>query len=185
MSVDLLTGRWGGGPRRSRATWCGCVQGTAWQDGDKRPRAVRDGQYRPPRHAWLAAAHGRVRGRESKRSYNRPLLGHTSLSLRMFRCDALLLVGTSFPYCENLPAPGRAKSVHIDLSASQVGLRYSSTVNLVGGAKETLQVHISYTLSRCLLDSYFRPCCRFSTEMPTQRGGDREWRRWRARAGTR
>jgi pyruvate dehydrogenase (quinone) len=60
----------------------------------------------------------------------------------MMGCDALLMVGSSFPYSEFLPKEGRARGVQIDLDGRMVGIRYPMEVNLVGDAKETLQALI-------------------------------------------
>jgi pyruvate dehydrogenase (quinone) len=57
----------------------------------------------------------------------------------MMGCDALLMVGSSFPYSEFLPKEGDARGVQIDLDGRMVGIRYPMEVNLVGDAKETLQ----------------------------------------------
>jgi pyruvate dehydrogenase (quinone) len=57
----------------------------------------------------------------------------------MMGCDALLMVGSSFPYSEFLPQEGKARGVQIDLDGRMVGIRYPMEVNLVGDAKETLQ----------------------------------------------
>jgi pyruvate dehydrogenase (quinone) len=57
----------------------------------------------------------------------------------MMGCDALLMVGSSFPYSEFLPKEGEARGVQIDLDGRMVGIRYPMEVNLVGDAKETLQ----------------------------------------------
>jgi pyruvate dehydrogenase (quinone) len=57
----------------------------------------------------------------------------------MERCDTLLMVGSSFPYSEWLPEPGRARGVQIDLDARLVGMRYPMEVNLVGDAADTLR----------------------------------------------
>jgi pyruvate dehydrogenase (quinone) len=54
-------------------------------------------------------------------------------------CDALLMVGTSFPYSEWLPKPGQARAVQIDIDARMVGIRYPTDVDLVGDAAETLR----------------------------------------------
>ncbi|GAB3666362.1 thiamine pyrophosphate-requiring protein [Ramlibacter alkalitolerans] len=54
-------------------------------------------------------------------------------------CDTLLMVGTSFPYSEFLPAEGKARAVQIDLDGRKLALRYPSEVNLVGDSRETLQ----------------------------------------------
>jgi len=54
-------------------------------------------------------------------------------------CDALLMIGTSFPYIEYLPKPGHAKAVQIDIDPMRIGLRYPVEVGLVGDVKATLQ----------------------------------------------
>ena len=56
----------------------------------------------------------------------------------MMGCDALLMVGTSFPYSEWLPKEGQAKCVEIDLDGRMIGIRYPVDAYLVGDAKETL-----------------------------------------------
>ncbi len=67
------------------------------------------------------------------------LLG-TEPSDRMMRhCDTLLMVGTSFPYAEFLPASDQARAVQIDLDAANLGLRYPTEVNLHGDAGATLE----------------------------------------------
>ncbi|HYG74848.1 MAG TPA: thiamine pyrophosphate-dependent enzyme [Planctomycetota bacterium] len=67
------------------------------------------------------------------------LLGTLPSQNVMERCDTLLMVGTSFPYIEYLPAPGQAKAVQIDLDPARIGLRYPVDVGLVGGSRQTLQ----------------------------------------------
>jgi pyruvate dehydrogenase (quinone) len=57
----------------------------------------------------------------------------------MERCDTLLMVGSSFPYSEWLPEPGKARGVQIDLDARLIGTRYPMEVNLVGDAAQTLR----------------------------------------------
>ena len=54
-------------------------------------------------------------------------------------CDTLLMVGSSFPYSEWLPEPGKARGVQIDLDARLIGTRYPMEVNLVGDAAQTLR----------------------------------------------
>jgi pyruvate dehydrogenase (quinone) len=66
------------------------------------------------------------------------LLGSTASYAMMEGCDALLMVGTSFPYAEWLPKEGQAKCVEIDVNAAMIGIRYPADVLLVGDAKETL-----------------------------------------------
>jgi len=57
----------------------------------------------------------------------------------MEHCDTLLMVGSSFPYSEFLPAEGAARGVQIDIDGRMVGLRYPMEVNLVGDAAATLR----------------------------------------------
>src|SRR5205807_1397615 len=75
-----------------------------------------------------------TRGRGS----SRPTPSSTASYDMMESCDALLMVGTSFPYAEWLPKEGQAKCVEIDIKASMIGIRYPVDVFLIGDAKETL-----------------------------------------------
>jgi pyruvate dehydrogenase (quinone)/pyruvate oxidase len=65
------------------------------------------------------------------------LLGTTPSQEAMEQCDALLIIGSSFPYLEYLPKPGQAKAVQIDDKPDRIGLRYPVDVGLVGSAKPT------------------------------------------------
>jgi pyruvate dehydrogenase (quinone)/pyruvate oxidase len=55
------------------------------------------------------------------------------------QCDVLIIVGSSFPYIEFLPAPGGPVCVQIDDRPERIGLRYPADVGLVGDARLTLQ----------------------------------------------
>jgi pyruvate dehydrogenase (quinone)/pyruvate oxidase len=66
------------------------------------------------------------------------LLGTTPSQEAMESCDALLIIGSSFPYMEFLPKPGQAKGVQIDDKPDRIGLRYPVDVGLVGDAKPTV-----------------------------------------------
>jgi pyruvate dehydrogenase (quinone) len=57
-------------------------------------------------------------------------------------CDTLLMVGSSFPYSEFLPAEGQARGVQIDIDGRMLGIRYPMEINLVGDAAETLRALI-------------------------------------------
>ena len=59
-------------------------------------------------------------------------------------CDTLFMIGSSFPYAEFLPKEGKARGVQIDINNKMLSSRYPMEVNLLGGAKETLQVLIPY-----------------------------------------
>ena len=67
------------------------------------------------------------------------LLGTAPSWKMMEECDTLLMVGSSFPYSEFLPKPGKARGVQIDIEPRQLGLRYPMEINLVGDARRTLQ----------------------------------------------
>ncbi|HYX27325.1 MAG TPA: thiamine pyrophosphate-dependent enzyme [Pyrinomonadaceae bacterium] len=65
------------------------------------------------------------------------LLGTTPSLEAMEDCDALLIIGSSFPYMEYLPKPGEAKGVQIDDKPDRIGLRFPVDAGLVGDAKAT------------------------------------------------
>ncbi len=66
------------------------------------------------------------------------LLGTTPSQEAMENCDALLMIGTSFPYMEFLPDPDDAKGIQIDDKADRLGLRYPIEVGLLGDSKPTV-----------------------------------------------
>jgi len=55
------------------------------------------------------------------------------------QCDALLIVGSTFPYIEYYPKPGQARGVQIDRDATRIGLRFPAEVGLAGDARATLE----------------------------------------------
>jgi pyruvate dehydrogenase (quinone) len=67
------------------------------------------------------------------------LLGTAPSSDAMSDCDALLIIGSSFPYMDFYPKPGQAKCVQIDVDSARVGLRYPADVGLVGDCKRVLE----------------------------------------------
>jgi pyruvate dehydrogenase (quinone)/pyruvate oxidase len=58
-------------------------------------------------------------------------------------CEALLIVGSSFPYIEFLPKPGQAVCVQIDDKPEHIGLRHPVDIGLVGDAQATLRALLS------------------------------------------
>jgi pyruvate dehydrogenase (quinone) len=66
------------------------------------------------------------------------LLGTTASEELMHGCDALLMIGTSFPYIEYLPKPGQARGVQIDRDPARIGLRFPAEVGLVGDTRRVL-----------------------------------------------
>jgi pyruvate dehydrogenase (quinone) len=64
------------------------------------------------------------------------LLGFPSGYRAMEHCDALLMLGTDFPYREFFP--DNARVLQVDLRGENIGRRVHVDVPLVGGVKETL-----------------------------------------------
>jgi pyruvate dehydrogenase (quinone) len=67
------------------------------------------------------------------------LLGTRPSQEAIEECDTLLMVGTSFPYIEFLPRPGKARGVQIEIDPTRIGLRYPVEVGLIGDSRRTLQ----------------------------------------------
>src|SRR6185312_6810390 len=69
----------------------------------------------------------------------------TRASSQVFEdCDALLIIGSSFPYIEFLPKPGQAVGIQIDNKPERIGLRYPVELGLVGDAQATLRELLMY-----------------------------------------
>lgn len=66
------------------------------------------------------------------------LLGTAPSEQAMEECDTLLIVGSSLPYIEFYPKPGRVKCVQIDADPVRIALRYPVDVALVGDSAATL-----------------------------------------------
>ncbi|ESX87155.1 thiamine pyrophosphate-dependent enzyme [Mesorhizobium sp. LSHC412B00] len=58
----------------------------------------------------------------------------------MEECDALLVVGSTFPYIEYYPKPGQARGVQIERDPQRIGLRYPIEAGLAGDAAVTLRL---------------------------------------------
>ncbi|MFC0531693.1 thiamine pyrophosphate-dependent enzyme [Phytohabitans kaempferiae] len=67
------------------------------------------------------------------------LLGTKPSEEAMEECDALLMVGTSFPYGKYLPQPGQARVVQIDSDPTLLGLRLPVEAPIAADAKSGLQ----------------------------------------------
>jgi pyruvate dehydrogenase (quinone) len=66
------------------------------------------------------------------------LLGTAPSQDAMADCDTLVIAGSSFPYLEFYPKPGKAKTVQIDLDSVRIGLRHPADVGLVGDCRDVL-----------------------------------------------
>jgi pyruvate dehydrogenase (quinone) len=67
------------------------------------------------------------------------LLGTAPSQDALEDCDTLLIVGSSFPYIEFYPKPGKAKFVQIELDPKRVGLRCPVDAALVGDSARVLR----------------------------------------------
>ncbi len=67
------------------------------------------------------------------------LLGTAPSQDAMQECDTLIIAGTSFPYLDFYPKPGKARAVQIDVSPTRIGLRYPAEVGLVGDCATVLR----------------------------------------------
>ncbi|NMO01820.1 thiamine pyrophosphate-requiring protein [Gordonia sp. TBRC 11910] len=67
------------------------------------------------------------------------LLGTRPTYDMMQGCDALLTIGSSFPYSQFLPDYDQARAVEVDLDPRFIGMRYPYEVTLAGDATSTLR----------------------------------------------
>jgi pyruvate dehydrogenase (quinone) len=67
------------------------------------------------------------------------LLGTAPSQDALQECDTLVIAGSSFPYLEFYPKPGRARTVQIDISPARIGLRHPADFGLVGDCATVLR----------------------------------------------
>lgn len=67
------------------------------------------------------------------------LLGTRPSQEALAECDTLLIAGSSFPYIEYYPEPGRARAAQIDIDPQRIGLRYPVEAGLVGDVGKVLE----------------------------------------------
>jgi pyruvate dehydrogenase (quinone) len=67
------------------------------------------------------------------------LLGTSPSQDALEECDTLIIAGSSFPYMEFYPKPGKAKTVQIDIAATRIGLRHPADIGLVGDCRTVLR----------------------------------------------
>src|SRR5947209_4411125 len=66
------------------------------------------------------------------------LLGTAPAQEALEGCDTLLIIGSTFPYIEYYPKPGKARGVQIDVDPQSLGLRYPAECPLLGDTLSTL-----------------------------------------------
>ncbi|WP_271898371.1 thiamine pyrophosphate-dependent enzyme [Candidatus Phyllobacterium onerii] len=76
------------------------------------------------------------------------ILGTAASQEVMESCDALLIVGSSFPYVEYYPRPGQARCLQIDVDGQRIGLRCPVEVGLVGDAASTIRLLLEHLKDR-------------------------------------
>ncbi len=64
------------------------------------------------------------------------LLGFSSGYYAMMNCDALLMLGTDFPYTQFFP--DKAKIIQVDIRGEQIGRRAHVDLGLIGNVKDTV-----------------------------------------------
>jgi pyruvate dehydrogenase (quinone) len=67
------------------------------------------------------------------------LLGTRASQDALEGCDTLLIVGSTFPYIEFYPAPGKARTVQVDVDPTHIGLRCPVDAGLVGDSATVLR----------------------------------------------
>jgi pyruvate dehydrogenase (quinone)/pyruvate oxidase len=84
------------------------------------------------------------------------LLGTAPSQDALASCDTLLIAGSSFPYIEYYPKPGKARAVQIDIDPKRIGLRYPIEAALVGdtaGVLRALLPRLDYHSERSFLET--------------------------------
>jgi pyruvate dehydrogenase (quinone) len=67
------------------------------------------------------------------------LLGTKPSQEALEECDTLLIAGSSFPYIEYYPRPGKARAVQIDIDPTRIGLRYPVEIGIVADCRSALE----------------------------------------------
>ncbi|MGB6727555.1 MAG: thiamine pyrophosphate-binding protein, partial [Terracidiphilus sp.] len=105
------------------------------------------------------------------------LLGFSSGYHAMMNCDALLMLGTDFPYQQFYPK--NARILQVDLREEQLGRRSHLDLGLVGGIAETLPAllpRIAQKTDRSYLDaclSHYRDARKGLDDLATGKRGQR------------
>jgi pyruvate dehydrogenase (quinone) len=83
------------------------------------------------------------------------LLGTRPSQEMLEACDTLLIVGSTFPYIEYYPEPGKARGVQIDVDPKRIGLRYPVDAGLIGDSAKVLRAllpHLKRKENRTFLE---------------------------------
>jgi pyruvate dehydrogenase (quinone)/pyruvate oxidase len=102
------------------------------------------------------------------------LLGTKPAQEALESCDTLVIAGSSFPYIEFYPKPGKARAVQIDVDPKRIGLRYPVESGLVGDTAQVIRAllpQLDYHQDRSFLE--------------IARAGMKDWNRLMDERGTR
>src|SRR6476620_11586141 len=67
------------------------------------------------------------------------LLGTAASQEALSDCDTLIIAGSSLPYLEFYPKPGKSKTIQIDLDPARIGWRHAVDVGLIGDCRSVLR----------------------------------------------
>ncbi|MEZ2347203.1 ubiquinone-dependent pyruvate dehydrogenase [Terriglobus sp. RCC_193] len=84
------------------------------------------------------------------------LLGFSSGYRAMKRCDAMLALGTDFPYTQFYPEG--AKKIQVDVRGEQIGRRTTVDVGLIGTVKETIEALLPLLDKKKKNSSHLKSC---------------------------
>jgi pyruvate dehydrogenase (quinone)/pyruvate oxidase len=62
--------------------------------------------------------------------------------------DTLVMLGTNFPYTKHLPAPGKVKTIQVEIDPARAGVRMPTQVPLIGDVAATLEALLPMLPSR-------------------------------------
>jgi pyruvate dehydrogenase (quinone) len=66
-------------------------------------------------------------------------LGTAPSRFIMQECDTLLILGSTMPWVDYYPPPGKARAIQIDLKGEHIGIRYPVELGLIGDVGSTLR----------------------------------------------
>jgi pyruvate dehydrogenase (quinone) len=105
------------------------------------------------------------------------LLGTKPSEELMEECDTLLMVGTSFPYSQHLPEPGKVRVVQIDADPTLVGLRLPTEAPVTADAALALRALLPMLTrheDRSFLDKHQDGMRKWREDMATLEDASRE-----------
>jgi len=65
-------------------------------------------------------------------------LGTVPSQFIMRECDTLLILGSTMPWVDSYPPPGKARAVQVDVKGDRIGMRYPVEIGLIGDVRSTL-----------------------------------------------